>query len=158
LLEFQHIVQVNDLGDSGAHRVTRSQLWQGLVLRARNPDKFNGALQCVSSATDANMFVRKISAGGAEFVEQVIMQPESSIDTKTLPETGALVAASSALIEEPEPGALFVRFSYSRELEMGADSVNVADYLKAAYMQLDRDAIALIKTLAQAENNNSTLN
>jgi hypothetical protein len=158
LLDFQHIVQVNDLSDSTALVISRSQLWQGLVLRARNPEKFNSALQCESSATDSHVFIRKITAGGAEFIEQVVMQPESSIETNTLPGSNDMVAASTALIEEPEPGALFVRFGYCRDLKMDADSVNVAEYLKAAYVQLDREAIALIKMLAQSESDNTTIN
>lgn len=157
MLEFQHIVQVNEHGDS-ALIITRSQLWQGLVLRARNPEKFNVALQCESSDSGSGRFIRKITAGNTQFTEQVTLHPESKIETNTLPDMNVMVAESSALIEEPEPGALFVRFSYRRELEMGTDSVNVAEYLKAAYVQLDREAIAIIRMLAQSENDNPLIN
>lgn len=157
MLEFQHIVQVNEHSD-GALIITRSQLWQGLILRARNPEKFNVALQCESSDCGSERFIRKITAGNTQFTEQVILQPESKIETYTLPDMNVMVAESSALIEEPEPGALFVRFSYRRELELGTDSINVAEYLKAAYVQLDREAIAIIRMLAQSENDNPLIN
>ena len=158
MLEFQHIVQVNDPSDNNAIVITRTQLWQGLLLRARNPEKFNPALQCKSSETGTNQFVRKISAGDTQFIEQVILHPETKVLTNTLPGTDGIFAESSALIEEPEPDALFVRFAYRREIDMGTDNLNVAEYLKAAYVQLDREAIALIRMLAQSENNNATVN
>lgn len=148
---------MNDLNDSNALVISRDQLWQGLVLRAYSPEKFNQALRCESSAIDANQFIRKIYAGDTQFTEQVIMHPQSKIATNTLPGSGGLTAQSSALIEEPEPASLFVRFSYHRELDRGADSVNVAEYLKAAYVQLDREAIARIRMLAQSENDNLAL-
>ncbi|MFT4863468.1 MAG: hypothetical protein ACI95C_002700 [Pseudohongiellaceae bacterium] len=158
MLEFQHIIQVNDLNDINALVISRAQLWQGLVLRARNPEKFNQALQCESSDIDSNQFVRKISAGDTQFTEQVVMHPQSKIATNTLPGSSGIAAQSSALIEEPQPNSLFVRFSYRRELDRGTDSVNVAEYLKAAYVQLDHEAIAFIRILAQSENDNSALN
>jgi hypothetical protein len=42
-----------------------------------------------------------------------------------------------------------VRFTYRRELEDdGSDEVG--EHLKSAYLQTDRDAIALIRTLAES--------
>ncbi len=157
MLEFQHIIQINDLAEDTSRHITRSQLWQGLELRARHPEKFNTTLQCEVS-DGANHFIRRITAGDSQFTEQVVLQPETSVITNTLPGTSDINAESAALIEEPEPGSLFVRFSYRRDLEQGTDSVNVAEYLKAAYLQLDREAVALIKVLAQNENNNRTIN
>ncbi len=157
MLEFQHTVRVNDTSID-AFVVTRSQLWQGLLLRAQSPNKFNAALLCESSDIDSNRFIRRITAGNAEFTEQVTLHPESKIETTTLPSNNNLVAESSTQIEEPEPGMLFVRFNYRRDLETSTDGVNVAEYLKAAYVQLDREAIALIRRLAKSAIDNATLN
>ena len=121
------------------------------------PD-FNGALLCESTDIVSNRFLRKITAGAAVFTEQVILHPESKIETITLPHNNQLVAESSTLIEEPEPESLFVRFNYRRDLDTSTDSVNVAEYLKAAYVQLDREAIVLIRSLAQSEIDNATIN
>ena len=158
MLDFQHIVQVNDLSDTTAEIITRSQLWQGLLLRARHPEKFNSALQCETSDTESGQFIRKITAGETQFTEQVSLHRETKIETNTLPGNNQIMAQSSALIEEPEPDALFVRFSYRRDLEKGADNIDVAEYLKAAYLQLDLEAIAQIRALALSENDQSAVN
>lgn len=150
MLEFEHIVQVNDLSNSSIVAITRSQLWQGLVLRARNPEKFNHGLQCQSEELRNNEFVRIIEAGGNKFCEKVILTPEQKIHTSTLSDLDQLQAESTTRIEEPESGYLFVRFSYRRELPERSEQVDVAEHLKSAYVQVDRDAIAMIRMLAES--------
>lgn len=150
MLEFEHIVQVNDLTNDSITVITRSQLWQGLVLRARNPEKFNHGLQCQSEELRNNEFVRIIKAGDSKFCEKVIMTPEQKIHTSTLSELDQLQAESTTRIEEPEAGYLFVRFSYRRELPERSEQVDVAEHLKSAYVQVDRDAIAMIRMLAES--------
>ena len=39
-MTFEHIVQINDLTKPELPVLTRFQVWEGLVLRARRPDKF----------------------------------------------------------------------------------------------------------------------
>lgn len=150
MLEFEHIVQVNDLSNSSIVAITRSQLWQGLVLRARNPEKFNHGLQCQSEELRDNEFVRIIEAGDSKFCEKVILTPEQKIHTSTLSDLDQLQAESTTRIEEPESGYLFVRFSYRRELPQHTEQVDVAEHLKSAYVQVDRDAIAMIRMLAES--------
>jgi hypothetical protein len=150
LLNFEHIVQVNDPGDSRLPSISRQQLWQGLVMRARNPDKFIRGLQCESQPPDNNEFLRRTQAGDSNFCEKVILDPEHEIRTRTLPDHDQIKAESTTRIEEPEPGYLFVRFSYQRELEVTTEAVDVAEHLKSAYVQVDRDAIAMIRMLAES--------
>lgn len=152
MLDFQHVIQVNDLDDDTAPVLERSELWQGLVLRAREPQRFNTSVQCVSSVVQDNQFIRQISAGAAKFEEQVVLTPELKIETTTVAGLDQIFAHSSALIEEPEPNSLFVRFRYQRDLEAGDQQVQVAEYLKSAYVQLDQDAIVMIRMLAQRKS------
>lgn len=158
MLDFQHIIQINDLQDNTLVMMSRSQLWQGLVFRARHPEKFNKALHCQSTETQDNRFVRKVSAGESSFEEQVILTPEIKIETNTVPRRDQIHAESSVIIEEPEPGALFVRFTYRRDLDGEDSQVEVGEYLKSAYVQLDRDAIAMIRLLAESESLTKSLN
>ncbi len=46
---------------------------------------------------------------------------------------------------------MFVRFIYRRELVDTSEQVDVAEHLKSAYVQVDRDAIALIRMLAESQ-------
>lgn len=158
MLEFEHIVQVNDLSNSRIVVVSREQLWQGLVLRARSPEKFNSSLQCQSEDIRNNEFVRIIEAGDSKFCEKVVLKPDEEIHTSTLSELDQLQAESTARIEEPEPGHLFVRFSYKRELAVTSDQVDVAEHLKSAYVQIDRDAVAMIRMLAESRLFDESIN
>ncbi|MCH7816102.1 MAG: DUF1857 family protein [Proteobacteria bacterium] len=158
MLEFEHIVRVNDLADASRTPLTRNQLWQGLVLRARNPDKFNTGLQCKFEERGKNEFLRTIEAGDTSFCERVILYPQEKICTKTIADRQQISAASTALIEEHETGDLFVRFTYKRELDTSDDQVDVGEHLKAAYVQMDRDAIAMIRVLAESELFNQPIN
>lgn len=148
MLKFEHIIQVND-PDSDIPLLTRTQLWEGLVLRARRPDKFNNSLKVTIDEFSEEEFERIIDVGGDRFYERVRLYPDHSIHTQTMEEYEQIDAESITELEEPEEGYLFVRFRYRREVE-DAESVNIAEHLKSAYLQTDRDAIALIRTLADS--------
>lgn len=157
MLEFEHIVQVNDLGNDELPVITRSQLWQGLVYRARKPQHFNHSLHCDIDDGDATRFTRRIQAGSSCFLEEVLLTPEQQIVTQT-PSAEPIQTRSVTTIEEPEPNSLFVRFHYRRDLIANDPRVDVAAHLKAAYVQLDRDAIARIRDLTENQLLHSTLN
>lgn len=158
MLEFEHIIQVNDLDNDQIQNIDRNQLWQGLVLRACKPQKFIPGLECSSEQLTENEFVRIIEAGATQFKEQVLLYPQDKITTRTLPEHEQIHAQSVATIEEPSHGALFVRFSYTRELPVDNDNVDVAEHLKSAYVQIDRDAIGMIRMLAESGIYDSLIN
>ncbi len=150
MLKFEHIIQVNDPTDDDIDMITRDQLWSGLVFRARQPGKFNESLQCEIEEVDNNEFLRTISAGGAQFHERVILYPDDSIHTATTEELEQINASSVTDIEEPESGYLFVRFSYRRDLDDDDESVDLGEHLKSSYLQMDRDAISMIRMLAES--------
>ena len=152
MLEFEHLVQVNEPDNDAITDISRSQLWHGLVLRARNPERFNQSLTCQSRPVATNEFLRTISVGSSRFCEHVMLFPEERIHTSTVPEVEQIVAESEARIEEPQAGYLFVRFRYKREVEEDDERVSVKEHLKSAYVQMDRDAIAMIRLLAESEN------
>tara|TARA_A100000164_G_scaffold374995_1_gene409118 strand:+ start:2111 stop:2377 length:267 start_codon:yes stop_codon:yes gene_type:complete len=81
----------------------------------------------------------------------VLLYPEQKIHTSTIAEIDQITAQSVTCIEEPESGFLFVRFSYKRELEESNQQVDVGEHLKSAYVQVDRDAIAMIRILAESK-------
>ncbi len=149
MLKFEHIIQINDPADDEIPVLTRSQLWEGLVLRARRPDKFIDSLKVTTMEYAEDEFERIIDVGEVRFRELVMLYPDESIHTKTLEEFEQIEAESITRLEEPEDGYLFVRFNYRREIEEDG-AVDVGEHLKSAYLQTDRDAIALIRVLAQS--------
>lgn len=147
MLEFEHIVQINDPQDTRLKPMRREDLWLGLLLRARDPGRFNSGLTCRVAAETAMGFRRIIEAGGVTFEEQVSLTPGEAIHTRTTGAAPPIHAESITTIEEPAEGWLFVRFIYRRDLDEGPQQQMVAEHLKAAYQQLDIDAIALIRLL-----------
>lgn len=147
MLEFEHIIQVNDPSNGELALLSRTQLWEGLMLRARRPDRFNGSLKVTNKEYAEDEFERIIEVGDYTFHERVMLYPDERIHTQTMEEYEQIEAESITQLEEPEEGYLFVRFTYRRELEEdGADEVG--EHLKSAYLQTDRDAIGLIRSLA----------
>ena len=51
-----------------------------------------------------------------------------------------------------------VRFHYKRELDNSDTHLDVDAHLKAAYVQLDREAVALIRILAESELSDQSIN
>jgi hypothetical protein len=158
LLEFEHIVQINDPADNKIKPLSRQQLWLGLLLRAKDPGRFNNAISCRIEETSEQGFVRYITAGGTEFREQVTLTYQQEIATHTSGAEQSIYAESLTSIEEPASGYLFVRFIYRRDLEDSQDSGMVSEHLKAAYKQIDIDAISLIRLLAEDELFDQKLN
>ena len=51
-----------------------------------------------------------------------------------------------------------MRFRYKRELDNSDNHVDFGAPIKAAYVQLDRDAVALMRMLAESELSNQSIN
>ena len=51
-------------------------------------------------------------------------------------------------IEEPEPGALFLRFAYHTSLPDQGEDARYAEFVRSAYHQSDVDCVQIIRTLA----------
>ena len=143
------MIQVNDPANSEIPLLTRNQLWEGLMLRARRPDRFVDSLKVTNKEYGEDEFERIIEVGDLSFHERVVFYPEGRIHTQTMEEHEQIDAESVTELEEPEEGYLFVRFRYRRELEEDG-SVDVGEHLKAAYLQTDREAIAMIRRLAES--------
>jgi hypothetical protein len=157
-LEFEHIVQVNEPENPTSTDISRAHLWEGLVLRARSPQRFIEGIECFSHPQNGECFVREISAGDSHFYEDVTLEHESRVLTKTQRDKPQIHAESEATIEEPEAGYLFVRFRYRRELPDEHQAVDIGEHLKAAYARLDNDAIKLIRVMAENDSFTALVN
>ena len=149
MLKFEHIIQINDLDNNQIKPLSRQQLWEGLLLRAKDPGKFNSGLTCKIDLVTNDGFVRHIQAGESEFTERVSLTFQEKIETATIGQDQPIHAQSSTLIEEPQAGFLFVRFVYRRDLENSEEGKLIGGALKSAYVQIDIEAIALIRMFAE---------
>ncbi|MDI9245390.1 SRPBCC family protein [Marinobacter sp. CHS3-4] len=149
-MKFEHIVQINDLTKPEIPPLTRSQVWEGLVLRARRPDKFLVGVEDYEILEQTPGYLKRcVQLPGVEVIDEVRFFAEYQVDYSILP--SETVPASSLVmdIEEPEPGALFVRFSYhAGSIESAGDSMPYDEYLKQAYVMTDIDTVQIIRDLA----------
>ncbi|GGY74533.1 AtaL-like protein [Marinobacter zhanjiangensis] len=150
-MTFEHIVQINDLTRPELPMLTRFQVWEGLALRARRPDKFLVGVDDYEILEREPAWMKRcLQLPGLEVVDEVTFWHEARIEYRTRP-TNTVPAASLVMdIEEPEPGALFVRFRYhTASIENPGDSMPYDQYLHEAYVATDVETIQIIRQLAE---------
>lgn len=149
MLEFEHIIHINDPREPHLPTVSRAQLWEGLVFRTKYPGHFNPTLSTELEAMSETGFIRHLRFGTARLRDVVTLRHEVEIETRSEGLANQMFAHSVTRIEEPAPGHLLVRFYYCRDSGNQEGGLDVDSYLKAAYLQNDRDAIAMLRRFAQ---------
>lgn len=147
MLEFEHLIEINDPQRPDIPALSRNDLWQGLVYRAKYPGHFNPALQSSLQEETGSSFTRFITAGEMVMRDEVTLCEPNEIRTLIDGRTQSMHAESITRIEEPEPGHLFVRFIYRRDaIELGG-GIDANEFLKTAYLQGDREAVAILRQM-----------
>ncbi|MCB1664923.1 MAG: DUF1857 family protein [Pseudomonadales bacterium] len=149
MLEFEHLIQINDPEAPHIPFMSRKQLWEGLVFRARHPGHFTPTLECSVTELTEDGFIRVLGFGEHSLRDRVVLVNEREIRTRPAEEEPVLFAESITRIEEPAPGHLFVRFLYRRDSGNEPGGMNVDEYLKQAYVENDRTAIRLLRKFAE---------
>lgn len=148
-MDFEHIIQINDTGNPLIERLSREQLWQGLVLRARHPEPFMVGLdRCVLLETGDNYLKRELHFGRHVFVDHVSFEPGARV--RYVSDAAGTHAGSELVvtIEEPEPASLFVRFRYHTVPGEEAADPQADAFRRSAYRDSDIQAIAQIRQFA----------
>jgi hypothetical protein len=96
---------------AGVAPLTRSQVWAGLVLKARDAREFlppGLCTRCDVVEESASHFVREATIGGADLREIIVLEPERKVTffQASGPREGAIVNE----LYEDEAGALQLRF------------------------------------------------
>ena len=148
-MHYEHLVQINDLNDPRIAPLTREQLWLGLVARAERPQYFLlGMDECRLSDRTNNTLKREMRFGRAWVRDQVIYEPDQGVRFDVVPTEEVPGARLEIRIEEPQPGQLFLRFTYSLQ-SIADDAVGDLDeYRKSAYHDADLDTVRMIRQLA----------
>lgn len=155
-MRFEHLVQINDPRIPRLDPLTREQLWRGLVRRAEEPTLFVLALEGATlhareQLGDAVELVRTLDFGAFTVDDRVRLYPLDRTETRTAATSRWPASRLTIRIEEPEPEALFLRFTYESdeaEAEGGLDAV-AATLRKRAYESADLDTVQRIRELAQ---------
>ncbi len=145
----EHIVRINDRTIPQRAWLTREQLWLGLAATLRQPSRHDCSVDGYTvTAQTADALELRLSRGRATVVQTVTGRPPDSISLKAQDESTGESATLDIRIEEPAPGALFVRFVFELPGSAGDDSAEEGNARRAAYEAYARDIVRAARTLA----------
>ncbi|CAL92701.1 SRPBCC family protein [Azoarcus olearius] len=151
-MKFEHLVEVNDLADPHTTRLTREELWFGLLCRAEDARPFLPGLEsCRIVERSPNELVRDLHFGAAVIRDRVRFAELEWISFESEANAEHAGGSLTIRIEEPQPGALFLRFIYATTLpDVGGEDAKYADIVRSAYHQSDLDTLKMIRMIAES--------
>ena len=151
-MNFEHLVQVNDPLNPIAETLTRDQLWEGLVLRAEQPQLFVlGLDSCTIVSRTADTLERELHYGHATVRDRVTLTSNESVRYDILATEAHVGGSLTMTIEQPDALQLFLRFEYQTTLPTPdtEDDRQTSEIVKSAYREADIDTVRLIREYAR---------
>ena len=151
-MRFEHLVQINDRHNPLIGRLSRNQLWNGLVFRVLEPMTFVLGLDAFTIVSRSGTTIkRELRFGPTVITDHVTLTPPEKVHYAIPQGDGHPAGSLTMAIEEPSPGDLFVRFTYecgSSEGETG-DEIEYDAFRKQAYFEADVDTVRRIRELVE---------
>ncbi|MCB1908428.1 MAG: DUF1857 family protein [Rhodocyclaceae bacterium] len=151
-MQFEHLIEINDLANPAIVDLTREEIWFGLLYRAEDPAAFLPGLEaCRIVERGERELVRDLEFGTTTVRDRVTFEPLEWMCFEIEPAAGHAGGSLRISIEEPSPMALFLRFLYRTTLAENAasDGVVLAEYVKSAYQDSDIETVRLIRRIAE---------
>jgi hypothetical protein len=150
-MHFVHIIEINDPRNPLLGRLTREQVWRGLLHRAERPMAFLPQLVgCTIVLRGEYTLARELDFGSFTVRDRVRLTPmqQLSFDMDAAPNVraGRLVIA----IEECDAAHLQLRFTYDVDRQRTDDAEMEAQYdryLQAAYLEADITSVKTMRAL-----------
>ena len=159
-MNFEHLIQINDPSNPYVDTMTRDELWEGLVLRAEQPQLFVlGLDSCtIVSRTDSTLD-RELHYGQATVRDRVTLQHHQSVRYDILATETYVGGSLTMTIEQPDDKQLFLRFEYKTTLPVSEDqdARQTQEIVKSAYRESDIDTVRLIRQYVQTRKNPDAL-
>lgn len=153
VLEFEHLVEVNDPRNPFERPLSREELWFGLLCRAEDARPFLPGLDaCVIVERTDDVLVRELHFGNAVVRDRVRFEAMQWMCFETDATDEHVGGMLTIRIEEPEPAALFLRFVYRTTLpdDSAQQDVRYAGFVRSAYQQSDIDTVRVIRMIAHS--------
>lgn len=150
-MKFVHLIEINAADNPLIEPLTREQLWYGLIIRAERPTLFQlGLDSCEITERSTNHIARVLSFGKLVIHDQVRFHFMQQVQYHVPQQDEIPVSDLSMTIEEPQPGALFVRFEYDDHSPDIDDKEKAIynDFRCSAYQESDIDTVRVIRQLA----------
>lgn len=144
-MQFEHLIRISPEQGTLAPALTRQQLWQGLVLRAQAPMRFDENISSARIlAQSATTLQREVMFGSLQVIEDIELEFELAVRYRVQPSPQHAGGAREMRIEEPQPGVLFIRFVHHLPDQVDAETseaelARLLPYVKSAYQQADMD-------------------
>ena len=141
-MNFEHLVQINDPLNPLAEALTRDQLWEGLVLRAEQPQLFVlGLDSCTILSRTADTLERELHYGHATVRDRVTLIAQESVRYDILATEAHVGGSLTMTIEQPDAVQLFLRFEYATTLPTPdtEDARQTSEIVKSAYREAHTD-------------------
>ncbi|SDH07989.1 protein of unknown function [Paraburkholderia phenazinium] len=154
VLNFEHLIQINDPLNPLVETLTREQLWEGLVLRAEQPQLFVLGLDtCTILSRTETTLERELHYGEVTVRDRVTLQPDQSVRYDILATETYVGGSLTMTIEQPDELQLFLRFEYSTTLPVSddEDARQTQEIVKSAYRESDIDTVRLIRQYVQGK-------
>ena len=151
-MNFEHLIQINDPGNPLLATLTRGQIWRGLWARVENPLPFLPGLEaCRVLRRDALGIDRELQFGPTVIHDRATFENEAWVRFDVLANAEHPGGSLTITIEEPEPGAFFLRFAYQTSLpDEGEDALKYAEFVKSAYRESDIDMVRIIRAMSDS--------
>jgi hypothetical protein len=150
-VKFTHLVEINDPLNPLIETLSRSQLWRGLQLRAEDPGRFVPWLDAceVFERTDSGIS-RRLRYGDVVIRDAVTFIPLEQVLYEVPAQEQIGQSSLRVTIEEPQPGAMNVRFEYDDGTPdvSGSSEAFYNEFKRSAWLESDIDTIRLIRELA----------
>jgi hypothetical protein len=146
-LNFEHLVQINDPLNP-LDILTRDQLWEGLVLRAEQPQLFVlGLDSCTVVERGETTLERELHFGSTRVRDRVTLVTNQQVHYEIAPTADYVGGSLTMSIEQPDELQLFLRFAYRTTLaeDQGEDAHRTREIVKSAYREADIDTVRLIR-------------
>ena len=148
-MKFEHLIQINDPHNPLIPPLSRRQVWRGLLHRVEDPVPFLPGLEtCVIVERHADALLRQLDFGQAVIRDRVTLIEGQWVRFEIQPSPGHPGGSLTITIEEPEPGALFLRFAYQTSLPDQGEDARYAEFVRSAYHQSDLDTVRIIRMIA----------
>jgi hypothetical protein len=127
-------LEVNPRDGSTPVRLSREQVWTGLVRKAENPVPFVEAItSCVVLQQQEERLVREVLHNGETLQELILFFPQDRVEFVRL--SGRAMGQIKNIIEEDLAGNLYLRFTFDMVLQ-GVEPGSVAEQEFATGMEV----------------------
>jgi hypothetical protein len=150
-MKFEHLIEINDPLNPLVDALNPGQVWRGLVLAAEFPKLFVPHLdECQIEERKDEGFRRRRRFGELVIDDRVVLLPPGQIRYEVPAQKDISASSLVMTIEEPTPGALWVRFQYDDGHDEATDEANAMydDFRRSAYQASDIDMIRVLRELA----------